>query len=224
MAKIQSPLPHPPALPPTHPSGRPRSNRRRGSARLHRLPHRVPAADQPRRSSTKSPRTAACPLPTPSTPTAAASSPAATAMRATRTSSWRCTPDDFERKIYFKQNAAWLLEQELKRLKPGTEIAMGTATDPYQPLERKLRITRSLLEVFARHGGFRLGIISKSSADFSRYRPAEGDREAQQAHRAHHRDHDERQAGAAAGAARAAARPAHAHRGRRCARRDCGPA
>ncbi|HEX3941745.1 MAG TPA: radical SAM protein [Acidobacteriaceae bacterium] len=71
--------------------------------------------------------------------------------------------EQFERKIYFKQNAGWLLEQELKRLKPGTEIAIGTATDPYQPLERKLKITRSLLEVFARHSGFRLGIISKSA-------------------------------------------------------------
>ena len=73
------------------------------------------------------------------------------------------TPDDFERKIYFKQNAAWLLEQELRRLKPGTEIAIGTATDPYQPLEKKLKITRSLLEVFARHDGFRLGIVTKSA-------------------------------------------------------------
>ncbi|HEY1804341.1 MAG TPA: radical SAM protein [Terracidiphilus sp.] len=73
------------------------------------------------------------------------------------------TPGDFERKIYFKQNAAWLLDRELKRLKPGTQIAIGTATDPYQPLERKLKITRSLLEVFARHSGFRLGIISKSA-------------------------------------------------------------
>ena len=72
-------------------------------------------------------------------------------------------PAEFEQKIYFKQNAAWLLEQELKRLKPGTEIALGTATDPYQPLERKLRITRSLLEVFARNGGFRLGVVSKSA-------------------------------------------------------------
>jgi DNA repair photolyase len=70
---------------------------------------------------------------------------------------------EFERKIYFKENGPWLLEQELKRLKPGTEIAMGTATDPYQPLERKLGITRSLLEVFARHGGFRLGIVTKSA-------------------------------------------------------------
>jgi DNA repair photolyase len=72
-------------------------------------------------------------------------------------------PEEFERKIYFKENAAWLLEQELRRLKPDTEIALGTATDPYQPLERKLGITRSLLEVFARHSGFRLGIVTKST-------------------------------------------------------------
>jgi DNA repair photolyase len=72
-------------------------------------------------------------------------------------------PEEFERKIYFKQNAAWLLEQELKKLRPGVEIAIGTATDPYQPLERKLKITRSLLEVFARHRGLRVGIITKSA-------------------------------------------------------------
>ena len=72
-------------------------------------------------------------------------------------------PAEFERKIYFKQNGPWLLEQELKRLQPGTEIALGTATDPYQPLERKLKITRLLLEVFARRGGFRLGIVTKSA-------------------------------------------------------------
>jgi DNA repair photolyase len=72
-------------------------------------------------------------------------------------------PAEFERKIYFKESGAWLLEQELKRLKAGTEIALGTATDPYQPLERKLSITRSLLEVFARNGGFKLGIVTKSA-------------------------------------------------------------
>ncbi len=72
-------------------------------------------------------------------------------------------PEDFERKIYFKQNAAWLLTQELRRLRPGTEIALGTATDPYQPLERKQRVTRSILEVFARHSGFCLGIVTKST-------------------------------------------------------------
>ena len=72
-------------------------------------------------------------------------------------------PDEFEHKIYFKENAAWLLEQELARLKPGTELALGTATDPYQPLERKQRVTRSLLEVFARKIGFGLGIVTKST-------------------------------------------------------------
>jgi DNA repair photolyase len=73
------------------------------------------------------------------------------------------TPEDFEHKIYFKENAAWLLTQELKQLKPGTEIALGTATDPFQPLERKQLVTRSLLEVFAHTSGFGLGIITKST-------------------------------------------------------------
>ena len=72
-------------------------------------------------------------------------------------------PEEFERKIYFKENAAWLLAQELKRLKPGTEVALGTATDPYQPLERRQRITRSLLEAFARSSGLALGIVTKST-------------------------------------------------------------
>jgi len=72
-------------------------------------------------------------------------------------------PEDFEHKIYFKENAAWLLAQELKKLKPGTDIALGTATDPYQPLERKQRVTRSLLEVFARTSGFGLGLVTKST-------------------------------------------------------------
>jgi DNA repair photolyase len=72
------------------------------------------------------------------------------------------SPEAFERLIFLKQNAAWLLEQELRKIDPEEEIALGTATDPYQPIERRARITRSLLEVFARHSGFRLGIISKS--------------------------------------------------------------
>lgn len=73
------------------------------------------------------------------------------------------TPEEFERKIFMKQNGAWLLAQELARLKPGTEIALGTATDPYQPIERRQKITRSLLEVFAKTSGFRLGIVTKST-------------------------------------------------------------
>lgn len=71
-------------------------------------------------------------------------------------------PVSFERLIFLKQNAAWLLEQELKKIDPRQEIALGTATDPYQPIERRAQITRSILEVFARKAGYRLGIVTKS--------------------------------------------------------------
>jgi DNA repair photolyase len=71
-------------------------------------------------------------------------------------------PAAFEQMIFLKQNAAWLLEQELRKIDPAREIALGTATDPYQPIERKAKITRSLLEVFARRSGHRLGIVTKS--------------------------------------------------------------
>lgn len=72
-------------------------------------------------------------------------------------------PEAFERTIFIKKNAAWLLEQELRRIDPREEIALGTATDPYQPLERREELTRSLLEVFSRRSGYRLGIITKSN-------------------------------------------------------------
>ena len=71
-------------------------------------------------------------------------------------------PLAFERKIFVKDNAAWLLEQELRRVETGHEIVLGTATDPYQPIERTAFITRSLLEVFARRHGHRIGIVTKS--------------------------------------------------------------
>jgi len=69
---------------------------------------------------------------------------------------------EFERKIYAKQHAADLLRQELRKVKPGEEIALGTATDPYQPIEKKFEITRAILQEFARHAGFDLGIATKS--------------------------------------------------------------
>ena len=72
-------------------------------------------------------------------------------------------PMDFESKIFLKQNAAWLLQQELRQVRPGEQIALGTATDPYQPIERRTQITRSLLEVFAERRGFELGIVTKST-------------------------------------------------------------
>src|ERR1700674_712165 len=70
---------------------------------------------------------------------------------------------DFEQKIYVKQHAAEFLRQELRRVKPGEAIALGTATDPYQPAERRYEVTRGILEEFARHRGFELGIVTKSN-------------------------------------------------------------
>ena len=70
---------------------------------------------------------------------------------------------DFETKLFAKPDAARLLERELSA--PGYEprtIALGTATDPYQPIEREHRITRAMLEVLARlrHP---VGIVTKSN-------------------------------------------------------------
>ena len=70
---------------------------------------------------------------------------------------------EFEQKIYVKQHAADLLRQELRKVKPRESIALGTATDPYQPAERRYEITRGILEEFSRHRGFELGIVTKSN-------------------------------------------------------------
>jgi DNA repair photolyase len=70
---------------------------------------------------------------------------------------------DFEQKIFVKQHAAELLRQELHHVKPGEEIAIGTATDPYQPAERRFEVTRAILEELARHRGFEIGIVTKSN-------------------------------------------------------------
>lgn len=70
---------------------------------------------------------------------------------------------EFEQKIFVKQHASDLLRQELRRVKRGEEIAIGTATDPYQPAEKRFEITRTILEEFARHKEFEIGIVTKSS-------------------------------------------------------------
>ena len=70
---------------------------------------------------------------------------------------------DFEQKIYVKQQAAQLLRRDLHRVKPEEAIALGTATDPYQPAERRYEVTRAILEEFARHSGYELGIVTKSN-------------------------------------------------------------
>src|SRR6202034_684819 len=69
----------------------------------------------------------------------------------------------FEQKIFIKQHTAELLRQELRQLKQHESISIGAATDPYQPAERRYEITRGILEEFARHEGFHLGLITKST-------------------------------------------------------------
>ena len=70
---------------------------------------------------------------------------------------------DFERKIYAKVGAPELLRAELRAAKErGLPIALGTATDPYQPAEKQFKITRRLLEVFAEFRGLEFSITTKS--------------------------------------------------------------
>jgi DNA repair photolyase len=70
---------------------------------------------------------------------------------------------DFETKLYAKPNAAMLLEKELAHpsYKPDV-IAIGTNTDPYQPIERERRIMRSILAVMERTS-HPVGIVTKSA-------------------------------------------------------------
>ena len=71
-------------------------------------------------------------------------------------------PYAFEQQIYVKQHTTQLLRQELKRVKANEDIAIGTATDPYQPAEKRYEVTRAVLEEIARHRGLSLGIVTKS--------------------------------------------------------------
>ena len=70
---------------------------------------------------------------------------------------------DFETKLFAKTNAAQALERELAE--PGYEvstIAIGTNTDPYQPIERRYRIMRRILEVLSATN-HPVGIVTKSA-------------------------------------------------------------
>ena len=131
---------------------------------------------------------------------------------------------EFEQKIYVKQHAAGLLRHELRRVKPGEAIALGTATDPYQPAERRYEVTRGILEEFARHRGFELGIVTKSNLIV---RDLDLLREVAQNNRTvgpHHGDHSRRRTGADSRTARPSSRSAHRRRARSSARRDCASA
>jgi len=70
---------------------------------------------------------------------------------------------DFEQKLFFKPEAARLLEAELSRPRYVPEVIhIGGNTDPYQPQERRLRITRGVIEVLARFS-HPFSVISKSA-------------------------------------------------------------
>ena len=94
--------------------------------------------------------------------------------------------EDFDRRIRLKQDLARTLARDLQKLKRRRDrsgassagnhgagnhsvgerigsIAIGTATDPYQPLEREYGLTRSCLEVFAEEEGWELEITTKSN-------------------------------------------------------------
>ncbi|NND77771.1 MAG: PA0069 family radical SAM protein [Flavobacteriales bacterium] len=70
---------------------------------------------------------------------------------------------DFERKILVKKSAPELLEKELRKKSWKPELIMLSGnTDPYQPIERKLKITRSILKVLESHKN-PVGIITKNA-------------------------------------------------------------
>jgi DNA repair photolyase len=75
----------------------------------------------------------------------------------------------FERRILVKENGAAVLQKTLRTgsdrhlaLIAGETITIGTATDPYQPAERRFRVTRQILQVIAEHPGLNCRIITKS--------------------------------------------------------------
>ncbi|MGH7520261.1 MAG: radical SAM protein [Gemmatimonadales bacterium] len=68
----------------------------------------------------------------------------------------------FEKRIFVKEQVVAALEVDLKRVKLGECIVIGTATDPYQPAERTFKLTRAVLQRLTRCEGLSLGIITKS--------------------------------------------------------------
>src|SRR5467141_3124902 len=80
---------------------------------------------------------------------------------------------EFERKIFVKQDAGALLARDVERkyshaskasgYTKAEHIAIGTATDPYQPAEREYGVTRACLEELARREGLSISIITKSN-------------------------------------------------------------
>jgi DNA repair photolyase len=71
-------------------------------------------------------------------------------------------PDDFEFRIFAKQFSRSAFCRELAKIDRRQHIAIGTATDPYQPAERRYGLTRSMLEVLAEEHGRKFSMVTKS--------------------------------------------------------------
>lgn len=68
----------------------------------------------------------------------------------------------FEKRIFVKEQVVGALDADLKHVPFGDCIVIGTATDPYQPAERRFRITRTVLQRLTRCEGLSFGLITKS--------------------------------------------------------------
>jgi len=76
----------------------------------------------------------------------------------------------FERRIFVKRDAPVLVREALRggserhrALAKGESLVIGTATDPYQPAERRFGLTRGVLQALAEHAGLRVVVITKSA-------------------------------------------------------------
>lgn len=71
--------------------------------------------------------------------------------------------DEFERRIFVKRDVGAVLKRTLEPARiGGVDITIGTATDPYQPAERRFGVTRAVLEAFRAFRGLRISITTKS--------------------------------------------------------------
>src|SRR5687768_2425932 len=74
------------------------------------------------------------------------------------------TPEEFHSTVYVKTDGEDTPAAVARAVRRGELIALGTATDPYQPGETEWGVTRRFLELVAQHRGARLGITTKGAA------------------------------------------------------------